>query len=489
MTRAAIHKDLRSLLPNAIFHVAANGSGAVDAVRNVEELHLAFLDVKMPGFNGLEVAEKLKLRWKDCQVVFLTAYSDFQIVQNALTLGASDYLLKPFDITELSGAVQKALDRLRIACMERERLTRAESERDKLTQWVDDRLLRDMLGGVDFNDDLYRQWENVGVSFQSGAFAILDCGDARMAPRIAGLVRGDAWDVQLRMFMRERVRYLFLLCVSSIREDTASLLAQQMQRLHDKIRRLLHASVKGVVGTTFYKLEGGRTAGFSCFMMLRRCTDDVPLVRLSEQSCPPSLEMRIGKGETQQALRMLRLWFDYFEAQDFPFSVCQEQMAAIFEAAHIGHTELAPRICLFRCKDRQELMECAADMIRTLTANGIEDDPGEEAAENMDAAVRIKKYLAGHFREEITLESVSAELGWSRTYFSKLCKQLLGQNFNAYITGLRIEEAKRLLRDGAVPIREVAFRSGFREPSYFSNIFRKTVGILPSEYWQRELEK
>jgi len=87
-----------------------------------------------------------------------------------------------------------------------------------------------------------------------------------------------------------------------------------------------------------------------------------------------------------------------------------------------------------------------------------------------------------HYAEEVTLEGISGALGYSRTYFSKLFKRLFGMNFVVYLTGLRIEEAKRLLKTEKLGIREVAVRTGFRDGAYFSSTFRRVTGQTPSEY-------
>lgn len=85
-------------------------------------------------------------------------------------------------------------------------------------------------------------------------------------------------------------------------------------------------------------------------------------------------------------------------------------------------------------------------------------------------------------RENITLGIVSEELGVSSFYLSKLFQKHTGMNFTEYLTQRRIAQAKRLLENGEMNIKEIAYATGFNSQSYFSKIFKKYVGTAPSDY-------
>ena len=93
-----------------------------------------------------------------------------------------------------------------------------------------------------------------------------------------------------------------------------------------------------------------------------------------------------------------------------------------------------------------------------------------------------KAYLAKHFSENPSLESVADEVGMSPAYFSTLFKKEVGIGFSEYLIQLRCEEAKRLMRETRDPMSLIAEKVGYQDAKYFSRIFRKTVGIKPSEY-------
>ena len=94
----------------------------------------------------------------------------------------------------------------------------------------------------------------------------------------------------------------------------------------------------------------------------------------------------------------------------------------------------------------------------------------------------IEQYLKNNFRENISLEEVAASVHLTPVYLSGLFKKETGKTFSDYLFEIRMEEAKRLLREDTVKIKDVAERSGYADSRYFSKVFSKAFGITPKEY-------
>ncbi|MCY9667206.1 helix-turn-helix domain-containing protein [Paenibacillus alginolyticus] len=90
-------------------------------------------------------------------------------------------------------------------------------------------------------------------------------------------------------------------------------------------------------------------------------------------------------------------------------------------------------------------------------------------------------YLQNNYMNEISLDSCAMYTGMNTVALSKAFKQVTGKNFIDYLTELRIEKAKELLRDTDMKINDVAEKSGY-QPSYFNRIFKKQEGVTPSQY-------
>ena len=97
--------------------------------------------------------------------------------------------------------------------------------------------------------------------------------------------------------------------------------------------------------------------------------------------------------------------------------------------------------------------------------------------------IRIaKQYVMKHYQEPITLETVCEAAGFSVSYFSTLFKKETGEGFAKYLTRIRMEKAKALLRETNLPVAEIFERVGYSDRKHFTATFHKTAGLNPAEY-------
>ena len=94
----------------------------------------------------------------------------------------------------------------------------------------------------------------------------------------------------------------------------------------------------------------------------------------------------------------------------------------------------------------------------------------------------IKDYIERNYKKDISAKDVAGILGYSDVYFSKVFKQLFDDNFINYLTKIRIDRAKLLLKDVSFNIKEVGKSVGYADSNYFTKVFKRSIGISPSEY-------
>ncbi|MBR5636179.1 MAG: response regulator [Pseudobutyrivibrio sp.] len=97
-----------SLIDCEVVGEAANGQEGLEKAKELKP-DVVISDIKMPKMTGIEMSEILLEKYPDMKVIFLTAYDEFEYARAAIRIGASDYLLKPFDDGALEGAIQRLL--------------------------------------------------------------------------------------------------------------------------------------------------------------------------------------------------------------------------------------------------------------------------------------------------------------------------------------------------------------------------------------------
>ncbi len=95
---------------------------------------------------------------------------------------------------------------------------------------------------------------------------------------------------------------------------------------------------------------------------------------------------------------------------------------------------------------------------------------------------QITDWMSGHAAEEFSLERLAAQAGLSRFHFQRLFKSATGVSPSRYHINLRMEEARRLLRETKMSVVDVALEVGYTDPSHFARLFRRETGLSPSEY-------
>ena len=104
------------------------------------------------------------------------------------------------------------------------------------------------------------------------------------------------------------------------------------------------------------------------------------------------------------------------------------------------------------------------------------------AMENSRIVRDAMNYISAHFSEAVTLQDVAEHLHLNPSYFSRIFKRSSGSTFKEYLTKVRVEEAKRLLRNTDYSLLDIAIGVGFDNQSYFTSVFKRLTGLTPKQY-------
>ena len=156
----------------------------------------------------------------------------------------------------------------------------------------------------------------------------------------------------------------------------------------------------------------------------------------------------------------------------FPRCIQNEELLALYDKVATAFESDDP----LRIAD---LRACTLTFLVALTRGFAR--PAEGARHSSGAVRTAIGYIRSHYGEDIELNRLAAEVGLSKYHFIRKFKEATGQTVVSYINAVRIEHAERMLREGEHSVAQVAEACGFPNHSYFSKVFARLRGVLPSE--------
>lgn len=522
LERQALRYVMEQHCPNLeVVGLAANGREAISLARETNP-DILFMDIKMPGIDGLKAIRVIRENCPRTKIVILSAYDEFVFAQEALKLGAIDYILKPArpqEVVEVVETLAANIFRERERAAQEARLRR---ELDKMMPFIQTAFVYDLImGNIEAEEEIRERAEFFQLSLLPGAVLIIEID--HFASRTSHepelnrqLLKKEVFQVVekvLAEFPRGIVTTLgsdkLVLLFSPQEENNGFPLQKRVLELAERIRYLV-AKTTGFTVTVgigrFYEDlrdlhrsfgEAERAIQFGYFLGADQVIhiDDVDqdperipdypmreeraLVRWvclgDEDAARPALERLLEKllvpypGQLEVAkARMLEL-------------LVVMSRAAVEGGAPVGEVSrlnLSYILELGRLQDSEEIRSWMNGVLEKFLA-GV--NSGRQRLRSQ-AVTRAKEYMEENFSRDISLEEISAFVNLSPYYFSRLFKQEEGLSFVEYLTRLRIEEAKRLLRSSQESIVNIALRVGYSEANYFSRVFRKLEGCTPSQY-------
>lgn len=522
LERQAIRMILENYRPDyQVAGEASNGEEAVDVARFVRP-DIILLDIKMPGLNGMEVARILRPELPGTRFVIVSAYGEFDYAKKAVTLGISEYLLKPVDTQELV----LLLDRLHRE-ISAERRSKEETERLRATLKDAIPLIRvgfvmDVINGSLTNEEeicmrakilgidqplrvaLHVWIDNLNDQNNYRSELEYQILQKQVGELIHEALKGwpDALSVPLGkgqfvallpaersaedQKLKETSQYFGDKICSQIRSSTNASVTVGLGRPAQGPGGLARSHSEAFAAGEFRALYGGDQAIH---------VDDVMTPygapSLLEQENEKSMALAVRMGEWDKVKQsFLTLWLhflkdDQHHAADVRMKLI-EVTALASRAAVEGGVNLEDVGVYSVPEDLQSKPGDALTKIQVQILSWLEDLVGRVRSSrefrNSSIVEKAVCYVEENYYQELGMEDVARQVFLSPCYFSRLFKQVKGWSFSEYLTQVRMEEARKLLLHTDDLVSEIASRVGYRDARYFSQVFKKIEGCTPVSY-------
>lgn len=447
---------------------------------------IVLTDIKMPFMDGLQLSRIIREKLPETRIIILSGYNEFDYARQAISLGISEYLLKPVSVSDILAAVDKV--RGAIAQVRREQENRGEQEQARREMFFSGLYS----GFLSDTVEILHRAEALSINLSAPAHRV---SVAEFSPPFSGQL--EQWKRRLYQapgaeasgFNGRQVVYL-------LSAEDERVLAERLAALQDwltvqcgkaGVRAALHS------GEVVQRLSD-----------LDKAYQTVNLRRNSLRTGAFGESLMGAKPfATQALLDFLRTGR---EAAVRPF---WEHYRPALEAALHSY--------IYRCYLLTELFfairsfvdEIGAPVPDVLTDSGIlekwvaSDCPADQIIEfasglcvqvmrerdrrgsgrYVPAAEAARQYVDQHFAEsDLSLGAVAEAVSVSPNHLSTVFKEKNGIGFSDYVTDVRMRQAKRLLITTDLRASEVGERVGYQNMNYFSMLFKKVTGVSPSQY-------
>lgn len=492
---------------------AVNGLDALGIIED-EKPDIVITDVKMPIMDGLELTRQAKELDSEIHIILLSGYDDFRYAQQAVKLGAQEYLLKPADIDELRGAVKRSCK-----LIEEERkkyYDRLELEKKLVSSMP---LMRaEYLSGLikknDFKAEAIKErFLYLGIELDTEGFCVL-----LFAPEYDDDTNADEILVYGIINIIEEITNEYAKsCVFKCEKNRICAIVNQTEerlgiydmarRCQELIARHLNIGLSVGMGEYFKNItdifrayETADAALENRFVLGRNSiidfdTMETEISGLSEYPYKEEEELISYALAGAQPMVQVKLT-EYFDKLDGMGSLSAEDL-------HTGMICFALEILRklrFAGIDADKLTDKNADYIKLINSAETYDEIkntvrdilfgaakymyDKKMTEAEDVQQKVIDYIDEHYTDpDISLTQIAKHFYISTSYLSVIIKKTCNEGFSKRLVRMRIDRAKiLLLQNTDEKIYNVAEQVGFKDRRYFSDTFKKYTGYTPKDY-------
>jgi two-component system, response regulator YesN len=463
------------------FELCAKARSGTEVVRLIYEHSpdLVFMDIQMPGINGIDAIEQVRKSFPKTVFILATAYERFDIAQKAILLGVFSYIVKPVSrktlLDELS-RVKSHLDSIR----ENELRRIEDTQLLKITKNEETRRFLCGLMWRNYDESEWRKFLSLfSINSDRGVIYLLEASG-----EVSEDIRNSNYEN-----IKEKIQYKFF-CLSTIVAGRMLIFFPEERSLN-KLDYYLDNIMKNLSPYTFIRGKGGVYPLTSLHSSFLEAFQPFAVASEKEDSyfsgwerlklvCDSIIDIK----NPDAANVFEDFWIEIFNKLDF--SVALGKMVSLFslvlnridkQVLISPNFNIDPAEEIMVLNSVKEWQRWAAQIFERL---GMHIQLGKDQSYPKPLTAAIV-FIRENYQNPIQLSMVAEACNVTSSYLSRLFKEYLGTNFVDYINQFRLNKAIILLEGKKYSIKEVSHLVGYQDPNYFSRIFRRHMGISPSD--------
>lgn len=500
-----------------VIETARSGREAIEKVR-VNKPDIMIMDIRMPGINGLETISEIKHIYKDIKFIIVSAYEQFEFAKQAVEVGVEEYILKPINRYKLIDVLNKITNDLNDDKRKRDRELQNIEKLDKVIPMLEEGFIYSILMNRDFKDEFQKYKELFNVEDDGGYIMIVQFGDGEQASQLTNKIGAGIKGHSFYPYFRDILKYKCKCIIGPVMINRIIVFVTQKERSSEYENRLestelatyiinklnRNTDVKFFVGIGSYKKYDKITFSYSEAIKALRYNkgedythimDIVEGKKIDSEEANQEIYLieKLKQGNDIAVLKYMQNIIDLARESGGDITgTIRNKLIEIMVIAHKTAKNMGVKEDnqikydkylnqMLGIHDLMQLSMWCNNIVKYLAIKIKELKEGKVSKVIVDA----KKFIETNYSKEITLEEVAKNVSISPQYFSKLFKEETGDNFIEYLTKVRIEQGKNLLKNTNYSVKEICYKIGYSDPNYFSRLFKKNVGVSPTEYFKK----
>lgn len=507
-------------LPITTILEAENVVQAVSLLKE-RKVDLVISDIEMPGANGIELLRQIRELTPSTLTIFLTGHARFEYAQEALHYGCFDYVLKPVDHDILKGIVKRAVEEIERHRSQQEFEGTLEIYRRQWTNQLPilvERFWQEILSGKVSTsaDRLNREFELYDIPLRAGDQVlpillsieqwevVLDARDESImeyAVRKAAseIILGESAGIVLKD--GNELNLVLLYGDVSDREQLKARCVQYVKACND----YFHCRVSCYIGETVW--VGEMQANLERLSQLERANVSEPqsvidITHTGEagagaygsaavigSNLPSFMDwaMLLDRGNIDELTASIEETLRCFQEE----SASRETLELfyfgfvhlLFQAANRKGVSIYDTVSVQEINEGQSvrtpvLMQAWATKLLFKAGQAFADRQRDASA----IISKIQSFIQDNLDKELNRDDIARSVFRNPAYLSRLFRKETGLSLTDYIVQVKIEKAKRLLKETNDKISNIAEDLGYMHFSYFAKLFKKAAGLTPQEY-------
>jgi two-component system response regulator YesN len=490
---------------------ASDGEMALPLLRTTRP-DVLITDIKMPFMDGLELSKIVRERMPWVKIIILSGHDEFEYAQQAIQLGVTEYLLKPVTVQNLHQVLQKLAGQLEQEKKEQENLRHLQEQIEENRAILRERFLLKVVVGAVSSTEAIEKGQLLGLDLIARCYLVVilktELGDKsdqfnydeyqQVQHIVAGLVE-DMPDVFL---LRKDWEELVLMMKGNAPEFVIEERERLLERIKQAVTRTRYRLIIGS-GTPKKRIAEIHQSFVEALVKIQNATNE------HENGGNITVDkadlLKVDRSAVEHFLRCgAKEEFDEF------FNIYIRPLGESALTSYLIKNYIIVDIVLATAKLVNDLggdidqvipelnfiettlasiktVEQLREQVYKILTGLLAFRDRYTGSYHMGTIQQAKAYIDHHYMDPaLSLNEVAAQANLSSSHFSVIFSKESCQTFREYLTEIRINKAKELLRTTALRSADIAYQVGYSDPHYFSHVFKKNTGLSPNEFRARD---